>query len=153
MGALDGVRVVDLTRFIAGPFCTVLLADMGADVVKIESAEGDPVRGQGVTNAEGYSCYFAQFNRNKRSVVLDLYSDAGKERLRNLLDEAAGEGVLRYGLHAQDTALLTCVVPSVLTSDHMHFIDGADGGYALAARQLRASPDPNLAATPVSASG
>ncbi|MDH3452116.1 MAG: CoA transferase [Gammaproteobacteria bacterium] len=87
MGALDGIRVVDLTRFIAGPFCTVLLADMGADVVKIESADGDPVRGQGVAS-NGYSWYFAQFNRNKQSVVLDLYSAAGKERLRTLLRTA-----------------------------------------------------------------
>ena len=58
-------------------------------------------------------------------------------RLRAILDEAAAEGVVRFGLHTQDEALMTCVVPSVLTSDHMHFVDGADGGYASAARQLR----------------
>ena len=58
-------------------------------------------------------------------------------RLRAMLDEAVTKGVVRYGLHLQDEALMTCVVPSVLTSDHMHFIDGADGGYASAARQLR----------------
>ena len=75
MGALDGIRVVDLTRILAGPFCTVLLADMGAEVVKIETANGDPVREQGVVR-NGFSWYFAQFNRNKKSVVLDLYSDA-----------------------------------------------------------------------------
>jgi len=87
MGALDGIRVVDLTRILAGPFCTVLLADMGAEVVKIESANGDPVREQGVVR-DGFSWYFAQFNRNKKSVVLDLYSDAGKESLRQLLRDA-----------------------------------------------------------------
>jgi len=86
-GALDGVRVIDLTRILAGPFCTALLADMGADVVKIEPPAGDPVRGQGVM-VDGYSAYFAQFNRNKRSVVLDLYTDEGKETLRRLLAEA-----------------------------------------------------------------
>lgn len=58
-------------------------------------------------------------------------------RLRDLLDEAASEGVLRYGMHIQDEALMTCFVPSALTSDHMHFVDGSGGGYALAARQLR----------------
>ena len=59
------------------------------------------------------------------------------ERLRAILDAAAGEGVVRYGLHMQDEAIMTCVVPSVLTSDHMHFVDGAGGGYAFAARQLQ----------------
>lgn len=57
-------------------------------------------------------------------------------RLRAILAEAADEGVVRYGLHMQEEALMTCVVPSVLSSDHMHFIDGAGGGYASAARQL-----------------
>ncbi len=60
-------------------------------------------------------------------------------RLRAILDEAKAEGVVRYGLHIQDEALMTCVVPSVLASDHMHFVDGAGGGYASAARQLRSS--------------
>ena len=58
-------------------------------------------------------------------------------RLRAILDEATAKGFVRFGLHTQDEALMTCVVPSVLTSDHMHFVDGAGGGYASAARQLR----------------
>lgn len=58
------------------------------------------------------------------------------ESLRDLLQQAADEGVIRYGLHLQDEALMTCVVPSVLNADHMHFIDGAGGGYAVAAKQL-----------------
>ncbi|MDX1431074.1 MAG: CoA transferase [Gammaproteobacteria bacterium] len=87
MGALDGIRVVDLTRILAGPFCTVLLADMGAEVVKIEPAGGDPVRGQGFM-VDGFSAYFAQFNRNKKSVVLDLYTDDGKAALARLLESA-----------------------------------------------------------------
>jgi len=61
------------------------------------------------------------------------------EQLRRLLDAAVAEGAIRYGLHLQDEALMTCVVPSVLNSDHMHFVDGAGGGYASAARQLRTS--------------
>jgi hypothetical protein len=69
-------------------------------------------------------------------MTVDCSPDAAA-RLRAILDEAAAAGVVRYGLHMQDAALMTCVVPSVLTSDHMHFVDGADGGYASAARQLR----------------
>ncbi len=58
-------------------------------------------------------------------------------RLRDLLDRAVAEGTVRYGLHMQDEALITCIAPSVRTSDHMHFVDGGDGGYAAAAAQLR----------------
>ena len=86
-GALAGVRVIDLTRVLAGPFCTQLLADMGADVVKIEGPDGDLVRRTG-TVREGLSWYFAQFNRNKRSVVLDLYGEPGRAALADLLRSA-----------------------------------------------------------------
>jgi CoA:oxalate CoA-transferase len=85
---LSGVRVVDLTRVIAGPFCSVLLADMGAEVIKIESpGEGDPVRRQGVA-VEGLSWYFAQFNRNKRSMTLDLRAPEGRAILARLVERA-----------------------------------------------------------------
>ena len=87
MGALAGIRVVDLTRILAGPFCTQLLADMGAEVIKVEPPTGDPVRGQGAI-VDGYSWYFAQFNRNKKSVVLDLYTDEGKDALARLIASA-----------------------------------------------------------------
>jgi CoA:oxalate CoA-transferase len=85
---LSGIKVVDLTRILAGPFCTQLLADLGADVIKVEApGEGDPVRGQGAIR-DGLSWYFAQFNRNKRSIALDLYQDQGKEVLADLLRRA-----------------------------------------------------------------
>jgi crotonobetainyl-CoA:carnitine CoA-transferase CaiB-like acyl-CoA transferase len=85
---LAGVRVVDLTRILSGPFCTMLLGDLGADVVKIESpGGGDAVREQGVM-VDGFSWYFAAFNRNKRSLTLDLRSDAGKAVLERLLARA-----------------------------------------------------------------
>jgi CoA:oxalate CoA-transferase len=85
---LSGINVVDLTRILAGPFCTQLLADLGADVIKIEApGQGDPVRGQGAIR-DGLSWYFAQFNRNKRSLTLDLYQDQGKEVLADLLRRA-----------------------------------------------------------------
>lgn len=87
---LSGIRVVDLTRVLSGPFCSMLLADMGADVVKIETPQGDTVRAQGDTS-QGMSWYFAGFNRNKRSVVIDLRRDEGKEVLAKLI---AGADVL-----------------------------------------------------------
>ena len=85
--ALSGIRVIDLTRILAGPFCTLMLADMGAEVVKVEPPKGDPVRGQGAIR-EGLSWYFSQFNRNKKSIVLDLYSKEGKADLTLLLKSA-----------------------------------------------------------------
>jgi CoA:oxalate CoA-transferase len=85
---LSGIRVVDLTRILAGPFCTQLLADLGADVIKIEPpGKGDPVRGQGAIR-DGLSWYFAQFNRNKRSLTLDLYQDDGRAILAELIRRA-----------------------------------------------------------------
>ena len=85
---LSGVRVVDLTRIIAGPFCAQLLADMGAEVIKIETpGKGDPTRRQGA-KVDGFSYYFAQFNRNKKSVTLDLRTDAGKDVLARMIEDA-----------------------------------------------------------------
>ncbi|MCT4684629.1 MAG: CoA transferase [Roseicyclus sp.] len=85
---LSGVRVVDLTRILSGPFCSMILGDLGAEVIKIESPKGgDPVRGQGHIR-DGLSWYFAGFNRNKRSVALDLRTPAGLAVLERLLDEA-----------------------------------------------------------------
>src|SRR5436305_2697433 len=85
---LTGIRVVDLSRILSGPFCSMFLADMGAEVIKIEDVEnGDPVRQQGVLR-NGYSLYFATFNRNKRSLTLDLRSGEGKAVLRKLIATA-----------------------------------------------------------------
>jgi CoA:oxalate CoA-transferase len=85
---LSGIRVVDLTRIIAGPFCTQLLADLGAEVIKIEPpGRGDPVRGQGAIK-DGLSWYFVQFNRNKQSITLDLYADQGRAVLADLVRRA-----------------------------------------------------------------
>jgi len=85
---LSGIRVVDLTRILSGPFCSMFLADMGAEVIKVEDVEeGDPVRKQGALR-NGYSLYFASFNRNKRSLTLDLRSVEGKAILRELIATA-----------------------------------------------------------------
>lgn len=87
-GVLDGTRVVDLSRFIAGPYCAMLLGDMGADVVKVEPpGRGENSRGFGPF-VEGESLYTMVFNRNKRSLALDLRTNEGKELLRGLLREA-----------------------------------------------------------------
>jgi crotonobetainyl-CoA:carnitine CoA-transferase CaiB-like acyl-CoA transferase len=85
---LSGVKVVDLTRILAGPFCTQLLADLGAEVIKIEPpGRGDPVRGQGAIK-DGLSWYYAQFNRNKKSLTLDLYAEEGRAVLADLIRRA-----------------------------------------------------------------
>lgn len=85
---LQGIRVIDLTRIVSGPFCTMFLADMGAEVIKIETpGKGDPVRKQG-ESPNGFSYYFATFNRNKRSLAIDLRSEEGKVVLRKLLATA-----------------------------------------------------------------
>lgn len=87
-GPLAGLSVVEMTGHRAGPFCGSLLADMGADVVKIERpGVGDPARHQGV-GPDGKSAYFMVNNRNKRSVALDLKTDSGTEAALSLLDEA-----------------------------------------------------------------
>ena len=88
---LDGVRVLDLTRVLAGPFATMLLADLGADVLKIEQASGDDTRHFGPPFVGGESTYFLAINRGKRSLVLDLKSPDG---IAELLRLAARSDVL-----------------------------------------------------------
>ena len=80
---LDGLRVLDFSRVLAGPFCTALLADVGAEVIKVESPEGDDYRRVGPV-CDGDGAYFLLANRGKRSVVLDLKTDAGRGLARDL---------------------------------------------------------------------
>jgi succinate--hydroxymethylglutarate CoA-transferase len=88
-GALAGLRVVDLTRILAGPLCTMWLGDMGADVIKIERpGRGDDTRSWGPPYAGTESAYFLGVNRNKRSVTLDLMSESGREVLAELIRSA-----------------------------------------------------------------
>src|ERR1043166_5849933 len=85
MPPLDGIRVLDLSRVLAGPYCTMLLADLGADVVKVERpGEGDETRTWGPPYAGGEAAYFLSVNRSKRSVALDLSRPEGRDLARRL---------------------------------------------------------------------
>lgn len=87
-GALEGIRVLDLTRVLAGPFTTMILADLGADVVKIEQpGQGDDARAF-PPHINGESAYFMSLNRNKRSITLDLKNDAGREVFLRMIPQA-----------------------------------------------------------------
>jgi len=127
---LSGVKVLDLTRVLSGPFCTALLGDMGADVIKVEAPEGDSVRNQGAKTGS-MSWYFAQFNRNKRSIVLDLRKAEAKEALARLIErsdvlvENFRPGVLaRMGF---DDAKLKALRPSLVVCSINGF--GSTGPY------------------------
>ncbi|MCD0504040.1 CaiB/BaiF CoA transferase family protein [Bordetella petrii] len=87
-GALAGCKVIDLSRVLGGPYCTQLLADHGADVIKIEPPGGDETRGWGPPFLDDAASYFIGVNRNKRGMVLDLSQPAGQELLRRLLADA-----------------------------------------------------------------
>ena len=83
--ALNGIRIVDLTQHLAGPFCTMLLADMGAEVIKVEPPWGDASRSSPQYPAvEGQNSYYMFVNRNKKSIVLDLKSEKAVEVLKAL---------------------------------------------------------------------
>jgi crotonobetainyl-CoA:carnitine CoA-transferase CaiB-like acyl-CoA transferase len=84
MQSLQGIRVLDLSRVLAGPYCTMVLGDLGADVIKVEPPEGDETRAWGPPFAEGESAYFLCVNRNKRGIVINLKTDEGKKILRDL---------------------------------------------------------------------
>lgn len=84
-GLLDGVRILDFTHALAGPFSTQMLADLGADVIKVEPPSGDKTRQIPPHYIGGTSLYFHAINRNKRSLALDLKSEAGQQVLRDLV--------------------------------------------------------------------
>ena len=86
---LDGVKVLDMTRVLAGPYCTMMLGDMGADVVKVERPEaGDDTRGYGPPFVNGESAYFMSINRSKRSLTLNLKHPEALQILRRLIESA-----------------------------------------------------------------
>ena len=129
-GPLDGIRVLDLTRVVAGPYCSMFLGDLGADVVKVEQpGTGDDTRGWGPPFAGGESAYFLSINRNKRSLALDLKSKRAVELLRQLIKvadvviENFRPGTMeRFGLAEQDLRKLN---PRLIYASLTGF--GADG--------------------------
>ena len=87
-GALAGIKVVDLTRVLGGPYCTMILSDHGAEVIKVEPPQGDEVRDWGPPFHEGDASYFIGVNRNKRAIALDMSKAEGKAILHRLLETA-----------------------------------------------------------------
>lgn len=119
---LHGIRVLDLSRVLAGPYCTMVLGDLGADVLKVEPPGGDETRAWGPPFAAGESAYYLCVNRNKRGMVVDLKTEDGRETLQDLarvsdvLVENFRPGTLaRYGLdfeslHPQNPRLVYCAL-------------------------------------------
>ena len=108
-GPLAGVRVLDLTTILLGPFATQILGDMGADVIKVEAPGGDAIRNVGPPPADGMGAVFLGTNRNKRSLVLDLKQDAAREALLRLAGGADAfvhnmrpRAIARLGLAYED---------------------------------------------------
>ena len=149
-GPLDGVRVLDLTRILAGPYCTMVLADLGADVIKVEQpVSGDPARGNGPFltadgDGEQHSTYFMSINRGKRSIAIDMGKPEGRELLLRLADRS---DVLienyRYGLveflrrHALERSFLNFVFPHpALPAVFFFLFDTAPGVRRLLQRYL-----------------
>nr|MCH9783160.1 CoA transferase [Gammaproteobacteria bacterium] len=85
---LAGVKVVELGQLLAGPFAGTLLAYFGAEVIKVEPPGGDPIRGWRTLDDTGTSFWWRSLGRNKRSVTLDLKSDAGRELAARLIDDS-----------------------------------------------------------------
>src|SRR5260370_4700403 len=145
---LTGIRVLDLTRLLPGPFCTMLLADMGADVIKVEEpSTGDYMRWTPPL-VNGQSALFNAINRNKRSLTLNLKSDAGRDLLLRLVErsdvlvEGNRPGVMeRLGLgwqviHARNAALVMCSITGYGQDGPMASRAGHDINYVATAGVL-----------------
>ena len=131
-GILSGYRIIDLSSVVLGPFCTQLLGDMGADVIKIESPDGDIMRHAGPTVSPGMGPIYLTINRNKRCMTLDLQKPAAKEILRRLITtadalihnvRAAGMERLGFGYDA-----VKAIKPDIIYVHAVGF--GSQGAYA-----------------------
>lgn len=123
---LAGVRVVDLTTFLSGPSATQLLGDLGADVIKVESLDGDSSRAIVGPTVLGESAYFLANNRNKRSIALNLKTPRGLEVLRRLI---AGADVVVENFRPGVTARLG-LDPDALLAEHRAWCGRRSAGSA-----------------------
>ena len=103
MGPLEGIKVIDMTTVLMGPYATQMLGDYGADVVKVESLDGDVTRQIGPTRHPGMGPVFLNTNRSKRSICLDLKKPAGRDAVLRLIKSA---DVLVYNVRPQAMARL-----------------------------------------------
>src|SRR5699024_11880536 len=88
-GALDGIKILDLSRVLAGPYCTMILGDLGAEIIKVEAPGiGDETRKWGPPFQHDVSAYYLCANRNKKSVTIDLKSDEGIAQIKTLIKES-----------------------------------------------------------------
>ncbi|MBU0723880.1 MAG: CoA transferase [Alphaproteobacteria bacterium] len=131
-GALAGIRVLDLTSVILGPYATQILGDHGADIIKVEAPEGDVLRGTGPARNPGMGAIFLNSNRNKRSLVLDLKQPAARDALLRLV---AGADVFVHSLRPKaiarlgfDYAAVRAANPSIIYCSAWGF--GSGGPYA-----------------------
>ena len=132
-GPLDGVRVVDLTQFVLGPYATQTLGDLGADVIKVEEPSGDRQRRSGkAPNSDSMGPVFVALNRNKRSMALDLKAEPGRRALRRLVAKAdvfihnmRPEAIARLGFAYDEVARLK---PDIVYVEAMGY--AAEGPYA-----------------------
>ena len=162
---LAGVRVIDLTTTLSGPYCTLLLAELGADVVKIETPGGDIVRYVGPARNPGMGSIFMALNRGKRSVALDLKSGEGRAALDGLVDTAdvvvhnmRGVAARRLGVDgdtvlARNPRAVHCAIHGYASDspvpDNPAYDDIIQGDSGLAALQGRLAGEPGYVASAV----
>ena len=160
-GALQGLRILDLSRVLSGPYCTQILADHGADVLKVEPPSGDETRTWGPPFVDDVASYFQGVNRNKRGTCLDLSQADGRERVLELLAQAdvlvenfkAGT-MARWGLGYEDIAarfpaLIYCSISGFGSGGPLGGLPGYDAAVQAMSGIMSVNGDPAGAATRV----
>jgi crotonobetainyl-CoA:carnitine CoA-transferase CaiB-like acyl-CoA transferase len=164
-GPLRGLRVIDLTSTFSGPYCTLMLADLGAEVIKVEPPGGDIARHLGATRTPGMAAIFLNMNRGKKSVVLDLKSPEGRADLARLIGTADAlvhnmrpRAAARIGLSYEDCAaarpdLVYCAIPGFSSAgpdaDRPAYDDVIQGASGMATVQSINQERPTYVTTPM----